>query len=347
MMKHIHNYIKEVIGKSNKPNIVQICKQYYINKVIKEQKIKLNPKIMLTVLNLLSKHIHIPGRDKLIAQTKLKNIIFNIKIQSSQKTKMAPIFHPKVLLNLITQLWYYRKNKNTKILLAKRQAALQAMLCLVTGRRWVDITRIKWDTMQYVHTPTDTFIKFLIPVSKTNQTGTRIETINLRQNKTDKQLCPVNMIQKLKTWVGQPTNGFVFKCLAPNTKWVDDELNPDWSSYRCKGHWNSDEKTECLGQTSTTHSFGYIHRFAQKKKWKTLPTKHTFRRTCLIIAKQLKISREQINEGFGWVPQSDMIRHYTADHDSTTLNAPAVAIAHEFDKKHPFTCVNNVNFNII
>ena len=65
------------------------------------------------------------------------------------------------------------------------------------------------------------------------------------------------------------------------------------------------------------------------------------------LAKQLNISREQINEGFGWVPHSDMIRHYTADHDSTTLKAPAVAIANELDNALPFHCVNNVRFTCI
>lgn len=345
-MTNINQHVKNMISQSNSINAVQICKQYYTDKMKTSVKKNINPNIMLTVFNRLTKLVNIPGREKIMVKNQLKNLIFNIRIQSHHKTKMAPIFHPQHLLNLITKIWYYRKNI-TNILLAKRQAALQAMICLVTGRRWADVTRIKWDTMEIITTPTESFIKFLLPVSKTNQIGHRIESITLRKNKTSKFLCPVEMIKKLRYWVGQPTNGFVFQCLAPNTEWTVDTINYFWSSYRCNGHWNSDEKHECLGHTSSTHSFGYIHRFAQKLQWQTLPTKHTFRRTCLIIAKQLGISRAQINEGFGWVPQSDMIRHYTADHDSTTINAPAVAIANELDNYNPFHCVKNVHFNCI
>ena len=257
---------------------------------------------------------------------------------------MAPIFHPINLIKLIQQLWKVKNNKNLNILLAKRQTALQAMICLVTGRRWTDVIRIKWDTLEIITTAREKFIKFLIPVSKTNQIGSRVESITLRKSKTDQYLCPVDMIQKLKYWVGQPTNGFVFKCLAPKLKWVHDDINPDWSSYRCKGHWTNDEKQSCLGHTSSSTSFGYLDRFAKSKKWKNIPTKHTFRRTCLLTAKQLGISRKQINEGFGWVPHSDMIRHYTAEQDFTTINAPAVAIANQFDQKLPFLCLQDIKF---
>ena len=343
-MDKISKYIQHMIGQS-KNDPVYICQQYYLDKV--QQKPNLNPNIMLTVLNKLSLSLKLPGREKHKIRNQIKNIIFNIRIQSNHKTKMAPIFHPENLIKLIKKLWTCSKNKSIPLLLAKRQAALQALICLVTGRRWTDVTRIKWDTMESIITPKDHFIKFLIPVSKTNQIGTRIETITLRQHKYRKDICPINMILQLKTWVGQPTNGFVFKCLAPNTKWTIDPINKLWSSYRCKGHWGQDDKQPCLGHTSSTHSFGYLKRFAKRLQWKTLPTKHTFRRTCLIIAKQLDIDRAQINEGFGWVPQSDMIRHYTADHDSTTIKAPAVAISYELDKPNPFKCVNTVQFTCI
>lgn len=347
MNKHLKRYIRQLISQSRDIDIVRASKQYYINKL--EQKINrnINPNIMLKVCNELFKTLDTPGREKTKIRNKIKNLVADIRIQSNCKTKMAPIFHPTDLLLLIEKLWFHKRNKNKTLLLAKRQAALQAMICLVTGRRWTDITRLKWDTLEHINTQDNTFIKFLLPVSKTNQVGTRIETITLRQNKTEKFLCPVKMVLKLKFWVGQPKNGFVFQCLAPNTRWVKDEINENWSSYRCNGHWDNERKRNCLGHTSSNHSFGYVHRFAEKLKWKTLPTKHTFRRTCLIIAKQLGISRAQINEGFGWVPHSDMIRHYTADHDSTTIKAPAVAVSTELDKFIPFDCVKNVRFNCI
>ena len=302
-----------------------------------------SPNIMLRALSAICNKYSKSSQTKKLAKKYLIDYIFSLRIQSSTRTKMAPIFHPIKLLGLIMPLWRY-KTKCMRILLAKRQAALQAIICLITGRRWADITRIKWETMTEIKTSLGHFIKFLIPVSKSNRIGSRIETITLKRNDEQKQYCPVRMIKKYFYWAGQPTNGFVFPCRAPNTQWIDDPVNSAWSSYRCKGHWINERKHSCLGQTSSTLSFGYIHRRAEKCKWKTLPTMHTFRRTCLLIAKQLGLARKQINEGFGWVPNSDMIRHYTAEYDSVTMRAPAVAIAKQFEQTKPFKCLDTLPF---
>ena len=339
----IWNFISKTASQPNIKEIINACTYLYIEK-LKSGRRKPTPNLMLKALKTICDRFKLPGRTQVKLRARIKRIIFNIRIQSNQKTKMAPIFHPSHLIKLIEQLWYAKNNKNLIILLAKRQSALQAMICLVTGRRWTDIIRIKWETLEIITTAKEKFIKFLIPVSKTNQIGSRIESITLRKSKTKQYLCPVDMILKLKYWVGQPTNGFVFKCLSPKRKWVWDSINPNWSSYRCNGHWINEEKHPCLGHTSSTTSFGYFERYAKRKKWKNIPTKHTFRRTCLLIAKQLGISRKQINEGFGWVPHSDMIRHYTAEQDSTTINAPAVAIANQLDNKNPFECLNDIKF---
>ena len=346
MTKQVLQFYKENAGKQKDiQNIVHACKKLYIY-LIEHSKRHPNPNIMLRALNVICNKYEKSGQTRTKAKKIIYDYIFSLRVQSGVKTKMAPVFHPLHLFQLIHKLWTLRKNKNLRILLAKRQAALQAMICLITGRRWTDVTRIKWDNMTHVKTALGHFIKFLIPVSKTNRIGNRIETITPKRNTEHPERCPVKMLLKYKNWVGQPTNGFVFPCQAPNTKWVKDPINIEWSNYRCKGHWINDVKHECLGHTSSTLSFGYIHRWAEKCKWKTLPTKHTFRRTCLLIAKQLGISRKQINEGFGWVPHSDMIRHYTAEHDSVTPRAPAIAIAQQFEKAIPFETLNELPFSM-
>ena len=100
MNDKILKYIKQMIGQSqNDP--IHICQQYYLDKIT--QKPNLNPNIMLTVLNKLASYLNMPGRDKHKNRNKIKAIIFNIRIQSNHKTKMAPIFHPKNLIQLIRQ----------------------------------------------------------------------------------------------------------------------------------------------------------------------------------------------------------------------------------------------------
>ena len=343
MIKQILQYYQTAGQQNETEKIITACKQLYIAKIQATKKPP-SPNIMLRAMTKLCKYLNVNGQTKLKVKTKLKNYIFSLRIQGSNKTKMAPIFHPQKLLELIMTLWQSHSNNDLRLRLAKKQTALQAMMCLMTGRRWSDITRIKWDTQESIVTKNGHFIKFLIPVSKSNQIGNRVETITLKQNKQNPTICPIHMLEKYHYWVGQPTNGFVFSCLAPKRTWVEDPINPNWSTYRCKGHWSNETKHECLGNTSSTLSFGYLHRWAKTQKWKILPTKHTFRRTCLVTVKTLGISRKLINEGFGWVPHSDMIRHYTAEQDSVSLNHPAVAIATQLEKKRAFKCLENISF---
>ena len=344
MTKKIFKFYTNEAGQLNDTQkIVNSCKKLYIF-MVNHGKKPPSPNVMLRALNAICNKYPKSSQTRKLAKKIITDQIFSIRIQSSAKTKMAPIFHPIKLLELIMPLWKYKSKGSQRILLAKRQAALQAMICLMTGRRWADITRIKWETMTEIKTSLGHFIKFLIPVSKSNRIGSRIETITLKRNDEQTRFCPIKMIQSYHYWAGQPTNGFVFPCRAPNTKWIIDPINNDWSSYRCKGHWVNERKITCLGQTSSTSSFRFIHRWAIKNKWKILPTMHTFRRTCLITAKQLGLARKQINEGFGWVPNSDMIRHYTAEYDSVTMKAPAIAIATQFEQSKPFQCLDTLPF---
>ena len=345
MIKELMKLYNDNAGQRNeKERIVTTCQRFYIQKK-KAKKKSPSPDMMLRAMRTLCNHLDTPKSLKLKVKKQLHSYIFDLKIQNSKETKMAPIFHPSKLLTLIRSLWTYNKNDNNRIKLAKKQAALQAMICLMTGRRWTDITRIKWDTKKEINNQNGHFVKFLIPVSKSNKTGNRIETITLKANNNQPDTCPIKMLEKYHYWVGQPTNGFVFQCLAPKRQWILDPIDDSWSTYRCKGHWHNEQKQACLGQTSSSQSFGYIHRWAKANKWETLPTKHSFRRTCLIIVKQLGISRKQINEGFGWVPHSDMIRHYTAEQDSITIQHPAIAIATQFEQKSAFDCLKHIEFS--
>ena len=337
-------YVKNAGQHSEQDRIFKSCQDLYIHRK-RSMKKPPNPDMMLRAMSKLCTHLELKPNIRSKIKSKIHSYIFDLKIQHNKETKMAPIFHPSELIGLIKTLWLDNNSINIRLKLARKQAALQAMFCLLTGRRWTDVTRIKWETKKVIVNRNGHFVKFLIPVSKSNKKGNRNETITLKANNKNIELCPITMLDKFHYWVGQPTNGFVFQCLAPKRQWILDPIDDNWSTYRCKGHWHNEQKQACLGQTSSTQSFGYIHRWAKSKRWKILPTKHTFRRTCLIIVKQLGISRKQINEGFGWVPHSDMIRHYTAEQDSITDNHPAIAIANQFERASAFDCLKNIEFH--
>ena len=145
---------------------------------------------------------------------------------------------------------------------------------------------------------------------------------------------------------GNPSKGFVFRCLHKNVKFTRDAIWEPWSSYRCEGHWVDRKKTECLGQVDGKATIGALQRFATKLGWKTVPTMHTFRRLVTLLHKRQGFSREQINEIMGWVPSSNMPTHYAAGQDSLLETAPANLYALELSSDKPFDKFKDIQFEL-
>ena len=160
MNKQVLNFYDENAGQQNEiDNIVNACKKLYIH-LINNSKRHPNPNIMLRAMNFICNKYAKSVQTKSKAKKRICDYIFTLRVQSGIKTKMAPIFQPLHLFNLINKLWAHKSNKDLRILLAKRQAALQVMICLITGRRWTDVTRIKWDNISFVNTTLSHFVKF-------------------------------------------------------------------------------------------------------------------------------------------------------------------------------------------
>ena len=100
MIKNVKKYITNMIGQSEN-EIFKTCKQYYLDKLKTCKSKQPNPNVMLDICNIITKTFKTPGRDSNKIKNRLKNLIFDIRIQSNMKTKMAQIFHPKDLLYLI------------------------------------------------------------------------------------------------------------------------------------------------------------------------------------------------------------------------------------------------------
>ena len=107
-----------------------------------------------------------------------------------------------------------------------------------------------------------------------------------------------------------------------------NNLFDEWSDYCCTlGHKRGKIRVECLGEIDGDHTEGMMRRAAKKIGFTSPPTKHTFRRTLVIMALKLGVDRDRINEHFGWNFDSKMIAHYAQDHLGTEKNGIPCVIA--------------------
>ena len=272
--------------------------------------------------------------------------IMSIRLLSNQRTKPARTYSPDKLLDLIQKQWNRPVlGLGVKALIRKYSAAM-ALICFLTGRRWIDVTRIRWDNLESFTTHLGTFYKFYIPSSKANIRGQRIECITLREVKSNSIIGPIKMLNLIRFWQGNPAKGFVFNCVHKNAKFKIDPIWEPWSGYRCNGHWANRAKSECLGQIDGDVTIGSLQRFATAQGWSSVPTKHTFRRLATLMHKRQGFSREEINEIMGWVPDSNMPTHYAAGQDSLLETAPANVYADELAKAKPFFRFKDLQFEL-
>lgn len=279
-------------------------------------------------------------------KTQIDRKIMNIRLLSNQRTKPARTYPPQKLLDLIQRQWDRPVRGDGEKAIKRKYSAAIAMICFLTGRRWIDVTRIRWDNLESLTTHLGLFYKFYIPASKTNIRGARIECITLKAINSKHRVGPIQMLQHIRFWQGNPTKGFVFKCWHKDAKFVIDKIWEPWSSYRCKGHWVNRQKYECLGQVDGKKAIEALQRFAIKIGWKSVPTRHTFRRLVTLLHKRQGYSREQINEMMGWVPSSNMPTHYAACQDSLLESAPANLYALELSADKPFEKFKDIQFEL-
>ena len=286
-----------------------------------------------------------PFRRKL--KSSLDRKILTVRIQANLRTKPARTYPPKKLLSLIQTQWKRPIHGSGYEGIKRKYASAMAFLCFLTGRRWVDISRLKWDNLKILSTDIGYYYKFYIPASKTNIRGQRIECVTIRKIDSKDIIGPIKMLQAIKYWQGNPSKGFVFPCVNKDAQFTIDPIWASWSSYRCQGHWVNKIKYECVGQIDGDVTIGILQRYARDYlKWKSLPTKHTFRRLVTLLHKRNGLSREQINELMGWVPTSNMPTHYAAEQDSLLESAPAYIFAKELESNNPFDNVKNIHFEL-
>lgn len=267
-------------------------------------------------------------------------VVLAYRVRAGVQSNKAPIFHPKKHLQLISYLWR-KKSSSIERTFALKTSAVQALLCLYSFRRWVDVSRIRWEHCSKIINNGRTFLKFTLAASKTNCKGKRDEFVTLQQNDTD--LCPVKILTQYWQIRGAPRTGFVLPCIHKNREFSSNNLFAEWDAYTCKGHKTTKMGIiPCLGEVNGRTSFGYYKRAAKSQKWQVLPHKHSFRRGGIIIANKLKLPRERITEFFGWKHDSEMISLYTNNELTTTSQGMAWKFADALADN--LKCLNDISF---
>ena len=241
------------------------------------------------------------------------------------KPKMAPIINPKDVLEQVKQLWQETSPSNMKAVLVRKQAALIYLFTTLSARRWVDVCRLKWTDIQWVVKPHGCFILIRIHISKSNS-GEKIEELTMAGQPTN-WTCPIKLLARYWMMMNQPQEGFIFPC-GKITR-----------IGQCQGH----RGRTCLGFETGDVTISALTRYAKKKKWPDVPTKHTGRRTGIAASSLHNIPRERILETTGWTQNSDMLRHYTAATQAVRADGIAQMYANELQQKQPFLKFDNLH----
>ena len=265
-------------------------------------------------------------------QYRLYDVVKSYRIRGGQRVKVASLKDPIKIRLIIHDLWFTTTSKAirpTKLsydkMLMRRMTAIQTLLVSVTGRRWIDITRLRWEFAEIIHLKHATVIKIGIFISKPNKKGRRNESITLVKDNTE--LCPVKLLIKFWYLMGKPKTGWIFPCIHKRRTFKHNSFCPQWSDWCCSGHRRGSKKIECLGHVDGIVTEGKMKRMAIEVGFETPPTKHTFRRILVVMATKLGMNRERICEHFGWKYDSHMISHYLQDSLGTDKNGLPCQIA--------------------
>lgn len=323
-----------------KTNIINFCKLEYEN-IARRQGVLRSSNYLEVLVRQVCKALGLSNPFRLKILKGLFHVTLSYRIRAGMESNKAPIFHPSQHLALIDHLWT-KKAPSVDKMFAFKLAATQALICLHSFRRWIDVSRIRWEHCEHLTVQGRTFLKFTLGASKTNSRGQRKESITLQ--KIDSKYCPVFILKQFWKISGCPRTGFVFPCIHDKRSYTTDSLYDHWDAYTCKGHKASkSQKIACLGEVNGLTSFGYYERAARACKWQKLPHKHSFRRFGVVLANKMNVPRERITEFFGWKHDSSMLSHYLGDELATTSQGIAWQLADAIGQD--LDCLADISFS--
>ena len=324
--------------------IINLAKRIYEFDCSKANKL-LKTRHFRKILNLILKTVKASPTLKNRVENSIFDIIQSYRTQGGMRVRHAPLKSPLMLREVIYRLYFNRKSsfKNAKKfsiqkLHRNKIAALMALFCSISCRRWIDICRIRWDNLEFCSVNGIIAAKFFISCSKKNL-GDRNEGITLI--KDDSELCPIKLLIQFWILSGRPKIGFVFPCVHKTRHFPTNILCDQWLSRRCKGHRMGPKIFSCNGEINGETSFRIFSAEAAKCGFKKPPTKNTFRRLGVIMAHKLNLSRDQITQTFGWKHDSDMPWHYLQDELSISREGLAFKLSEKI-RQNQFDFLNDV-----
>ena len=332
--------------KISKENIFACIRLLYEYHIFKKQAI-LSSGFLQKIINEVLKVTKPCTRVKNLVNNNLFDIFMTYRLKSNASVAHAPTVNPVKLRQAIRNLFYKRLSKKGVLLsheklFKNKITALHALLCSVTGRRWIDISRIRWESIILLHSKDRVKIKFSLPGSKANAKGKRNEGVSLVQDFSD--LCPVKLIISFWIMTGRQKFGFVFPCIHKKATFVTD-LVDTWESFRCKGHKAGEKTRPCLGQINGEVTWRTFKLAAKDVGCTVIPKRNSFRRIACITAHKFGLTRDQITTTFGWRYDSVMPNHYLQDELSLDKNAFATKLAESIQKDPNFTFLEDVVLN--
>ena len=194
--------------------IIQFAKFCYDKASFRNGKL-LSTDYFIKIVKAVSVKLSLSPQQIQAIQYKLYDTIKSYRTRDGQKVRVAELKSPLMIRALVRDLWYSTKTKSArgrpishKKMVSRRFTAIQTLLVAVTGRRWIDITRLRWEFAKIHHLKHATLIKIGIFISKPNKTGRRNESITLVKDDTD--LCPVKLLISLWILSGKPKTGWIF-----------------------------------------------------------------------------------------------------------------------------------------
>ena len=279
-------------------------------------------------------------------QYNLYDTLAEYRILGNLQTRTASLKSPVKIRELISSLWLkssqekkFSKPFSLTKLIRRKMAAVHTLICFLTGRRWVDISRLRWDDVQLFKLKHATCLRIPINISKANSKGNRNESICLI--KDDSKLCPIKILHHFWILSGRPKVGFILKCQDPNRQ-PRKHFFTSGRAYCCKGHYRSGKLTRCLGNINGNVTQGVMAREAKALGFKKPPTKHTFRKLLVVMAYKMGFSRERICEMFGWKHDSEMPARYLGENFGTAKDSLSIRLANEIKKDNLSTFLEDV-----
>ena len=324
-------------------NIIACAKILYEYNNFKVQNI-LSTSYLIRIVNEVLTTVKASQAIRKSVHNNLFDTIMSYRIKSNASVAHAPIVDPVKLRDAIRNLLMNRKNKKGKTfslvkIINNRISALQALFCSISARRWMDISRIRWEGIKLCPSKDRFKVKFSLPGSKSNSKGKRNEGITLVQDFTD--LCPIKALFEYWILMGRIKHGFVFPCIHKGTVYTTDCVE-QWESFRCKGHRSGAKIRPCLGQVDGNQTWNIYKRAAKAAGCKVIPKRHTFRRLGCVMAHKFGLTRDQITTTFGWKFDSVMPNHYLQDELSIDDNGYATKLARSIEKDPNFSFLDDV-----